>query len=108
MNDLGRGTLELSDETGINKGTISLWRKGDQASYSYAKVARVAAALGTTAEDLLDLPSTMPAAEGGPAVEVGGDASQRELLLRIANLGPIIEGLAELEQVVAEARMLSQ
>ena len=109
MREVSCGTLELADAAGVNKETISLWRGGQQKSYSYEKVTRVAARLGTTAEDLLDLPALKKTARpsGAPQSAVTSPR-QQELVRRIAELGPIIEGLSELGEVVAEARKLSQ
>lgn len=109
MHEVSCGTVELADAAKVNKETISLWRGGQQKSYRYEKVARVAARLGTTAEDLLDLPVLEKPAQR-PAAPRKATASprQQKLVRRIAALGPVIEGLSELEEVVAEARKLSQ
>lgn len=108
MDAAGLGTLELADAAEINKETISLWRGGAQKSYTYEKVARAAVSLGTTAEDLLDLPASGQSASEPPATpKAGANVHQQALVRRIAKLGPIIEGLSELEEVVAEARKLS-
>jgi hypothetical protein len=99
------GTIELASAAIVNKETISLWRGGRQKSYSYEKVARAAAHLGTTAEELLDLPA--PVEKYDRAAPSAADLPQQHLVERIAKLGPIIESLTELEELVAEARKLS-
>lgn len=109
MDRTGFGTLELAEAAEVNKETISLWRAGKQKGYTYEKVARVARPLGTTAETLLDLPVTgQVAPEVSTPPKLGPSAPQEELVRRIAKLGPVIERLSELEEVVAEARKLSQ
>lgn len=59
-----------------------------------------------TAKELLDLPLA-PAPPGFEQAKKA-DASRRGLLRRIAELAPVIEGLSDLEQVVAEAKRLSR
>ncbi len=106
MKERGCGTLELADAAVVNKETISLWRGGTQKSYSYEKVARAAAHLGTTAEALLDLPASSEQDDRSAGPSTVG-LPQQHLVERIAKLGPIIESLAELEDLVTEARKLS-
>lgn len=112
MEETGYQTIELAKDSEVNKETISLWRGGKQKSYTYEKVARVASRLGTTAEDLLELQPEVPQPEAAAveACPVGSDpeASQRELVRRVAALFPMLEELAELEEVVAEARRLAE
>lgn len=52
------GTRPLAELTGVNKETISSWRTGRVTHVHVATVRRIAAPLNTTAEDLLDLPTT--------------------------------------------------
>jgi transcriptional regulator with XRE-family HTH domain len=106
MDEKGLGTVALAEASGIDKETISLWRKGDQRRYTVAKVALVAAELGSSAQELLG----MAADPGGPVADRQADEkerSRRELLRRIAALGPLIEKLPELEDLVAEAGKLT-
>jgi transcriptional regulator with XRE-family HTH domain len=57
MDEAGLGTIALAEASGIDKETISLWRKGDQKRYTVEKVALVAAELGSTAAEMLGMPS---------------------------------------------------
>jgi transcriptional regulator with XRE-family HTH domain len=106
IDQTGLGTIALAEASGINKETISLWRKGDQKRYRVAKVALVAAELGSTAEELLGM-STDPGSSAARSQVDEKERSRRELLRRIAALGPVIEKLPELEILVAEARKLT-
>lgn len=109
MDEVGIGTLRLAEEANVNKETISLWRKGKQASYTYEMVTRVASPLETTAEYLLDLPEAgQGSVVSSPSPRPSAGGRRQDLVRRIAELGPVIEGLSELEDVVAEARKLSE
>lgn len=103
MDRIGYGTVALAQKSGVNKETISLWRGGTQKRYVVEKVSLVAKPLNTTAEELLGV-SEGPADSLPSARE---EALQRELVQRIAALGPVIEKLPELEELVEEARRLS-
>lgn len=50
------GVRELAKLSGVDKETISRWLKGPEGSVNVDAVGKVAAALGTTVEHLLDLP----------------------------------------------------
>lgn len=87
MDAKGIGVRELATRTGINKGTISAWQRGDQQRVQVDRVRRAATVLGTTAEHLLDLP---------PPTQPAGDSSdQIELVQRIV--------LPALRQLASEA-----
>lgn len=108
MKKTGWGTLELAQAAEVNKETISLWRGGKQGGYTYEKVVRVAAILGTTAEDLLDLPAAQSASpDAPPPSKPRASPPQEELVRRIAKLGPVIDSLSQLEEVITEARKLA-
>jgi transcriptional regulator with XRE-family HTH domain len=98
MKDADRRVRELAEASDVNKSTISLWRKGEQKRYTVETVERVAAELGTTAAELLDLPDPSPAKSGGPAAI---SAEQLELLHRVDSLRPLLDQiLPELEQLL--------
>lgn len=101
----GIGTVKLAEASEVNKETISLWRKGEQKRYTVEKVGQVARELGTTAEELLELPQPSPE-EARVAAETA-EAPKTDLLRRIAALAPVIDQLPKLEELVAEARKLS-
>lgn len=104
MEKAGVGTLTLAQKSGVNKETISLWRGGTQKRYVIKKVAQVAGPLSTTVEELLGIAGEVDADPPSGREE----APQRELVRRIAALGPVIEKLPELEELVEEARRLSE
>jgi transcriptional regulator with XRE-family HTH domain len=101
------GTVKLAEASGVNKETISLWRKGRQQRYTVATVAQVATQLGTTAEELLELP-LLPSEERSRSEAEAAEAPKGELIRRIAALAPVIDQLSELEELVAEAKKLSE
>jgi transcriptional regulator with XRE-family HTH domain len=106
MDEAGLGTVALAEASGIDKETISLWRRGDQKRYTVGKVALVAAELGSTAAEMLGMSSdSEPPVPRSQADEK--EHSRKELLRRFAALGPVIEKLPELEDLVAEARKLT-
>ncbi|HSS33367.1 MAG TPA: hypothetical protein VLL27_08830 [Solirubrobacterales bacterium] len=98
--------MELAEKTDVNKETISLWRGGGQKAYTYEKVKRVAERLGTTAEALLDIPVGNESAAGMSTSQQAASA-QREFVRRVAELGPVLDRLADLEEVVEEAMRLN-
>ncbi len=69
----------LAELSGVDKNTIVAWRRpGGGKAVNVAAVERVAAVLGTTAEHLLDLPSSQKA-EGARSAP----AEWREILDRV-------------------------
>lgn len=97
MAQAGVGVRALAKRSGVDKGTISAWHSGAQTRVRVGTARKVAAALGTSVEHLLDLPPAGDA-EGGAAVPAG----QARLLRRIAALTPVIEALEEPTNDLAE------
>jgi hypothetical protein len=103
------GVRALADASGIDKGTISLWRTWDRKdanagksiSIQVDKVRKVAKELNTTAEYLLDL------SPGGSDAAPAG-AAQRALLKRIAAMKSAIAQVDEPTQALAAALAGSQ
>jgi transcriptional regulator with XRE-family HTH domain len=89
---------KLEGATGVNKTTISRWRRGETTRVEVAKVRKVAEALGTTAGSLLNLPETSESPVAAPAV------IPREALKRLADLDPTV--LATLEQTLPQLRAI--
>lgn len=56
----------LATASGVDKMTIQRWRQGHQGGVEVAAVRKVAEALGTSAEDLLDLPGESDRPNKGP------------------------------------------
>jgi len=97
MGDQRISVRQLAEEADINKDTLNSWRKGRVKSVRLELAERVAAALGTTTEHLLDLPAN-PRTEKArsPAGEIG------PLVTRLEGL------LTELNDAVKEARLVSR
>lgn len=87
---------KLEEATGVNKTTISRWRRGETTRVEVAKVRKVAEALGTTAGSLLNLPETSQPPAAVPAV------IPLAALKRLADLDPAV--LAMLEQTLPQLR----
>lgn len=86
------GIRGLAELTGVDKETISNWRTGRVTRVQVAKVKRIAEPLGTTAEDLLDLP--IPGAQRN-------DPPPPRLLPEINRAEALVEQLAG---VIADAK----
>lgn len=80
------GVRHLARDSGLDKSTVSSWKRGGQRLVRVDKVRRVASVLETTAEDLLGLPAPAPPPDAMPS-------SQDELLRRLADLQPTLEAL---------------
>jgi transcriptional regulator with XRE-family HTH domain len=83
----GISARQAAIDSGLNKGTVVAWRRGDQRRVQVDKVRQLAGVLGTTAEHLLDLPPTASGQAGTAGPE------QIELVRRIAALRPILAQL---------------
>jgi transcriptional regulator with XRE-family HTH domain len=81
----------LADLSKVDKETISNWQRGIVTNVHIAKVRQVAVALGTTAEDLLDLPVPAQQTQPPPA----------RLLPDLDRVQGLVE---ELAGVIADAR----
>lgn len=103
MNHRGLNSLrKLEAASGVDKNTIQRWLKGSPPHAEVAGVRKVAEALGTTAESLLDLPE--PDETSPPSRQYAP-----ELLEHIADLDPdtlsaLEETLPRLREVVEEIR----
>jgi len=95
----------LAAASGVDKMTIHRWRKGHQGGVEVAVVRKVAQALGTSAEELLDLPlsSKQPAPSPKPPAEL---TRLRELAsdLDPHTLAVFEETLPALRETVEELR----
>jgi transcriptional regulator with XRE-family HTH domain len=83
----GVSIRKLADRSGVNKDTINEWRTGAERPVHVEAVRKVAAALGTTAEHLLDLPVDLeagPADESRPAAWFPAIDRAEELLAQLA------------------------
>lgn len=104
MNQQGLSSLrKLEEASGVNKTTIQRWLKGSPPHAEVAGVRKVAVALQTTAESLLDLPDPSVALASAPP------AYPRQLLEQIAALDPetlstLEEALPLLRRIVEEMR----
>ena len=98
MESVGIGVRALAKRSGVNKGTISAWHSGAQTSVRVATAVKVAAALGTSVEDLLDLP---PADEEEPPDALAHN--RVSLLRRVAALAPAVEALEDPTTELARA-----
>jgi transcriptional regulator with XRE-family HTH domain len=93
MRDQHISVRRLAEAADVNKATIIDWRKGRVKSVRLDLAERVAAALDTNAENLLDLPaSPRTGTVRSPAAEIGPLVSRLEGLL------------TELNDAVKEAR----
>lgn len=90
MANSGIGVRALAQRSGVDKGTVSGWHSGTQTRVRVETARKVAAALGTTVEYLLDMPPA-DGSELGKALR----SDQVRLLGRIAALAPAIEALEE-------------
>lgn len=94
MRAAGLGVRELAARSGVDKGTISSWRRGTQSRVRVEKVMAVARELGTTAEELLGLPPT----KGASPAPVSQAAEEAELLRGILpQLRDLVEVAESLE-----------
>jgi transcriptional regulator with XRE-family HTH domain len=97
MDDQHISVRRLADEARVNKDTITEWRKGRVKSVRLDLAERVAAALNTSTENLLDLPANPHTGKAQtPASEIG------PLVIRLEGL------LTELNGAVKEARRVSR
>jgi transcriptional regulator with XRE-family HTH domain len=98
------GVRSLAEASGVDKGTISLWKRGLQTRVQLEAAAKVATVLETTVEDLLELPP--PPGPPGPPVQPplpspSGD-DHGALLRRVAELENDV--VPRLHRLAAEAR----
>jgi transcriptional regulator with XRE-family HTH domain len=97
MDTRGISVRQLADDADVNKDTIRCWRKGKVKSVRLDLAERVATALDTSAEHLLDLPANP---RTGKARAAAGE---------IGSLVTRLEGLlTELNDAVREARRVSR
>jgi transcriptional regulator with XRE-family HTH domain len=107
MASAGLGVRALAQRSRVDKGTISAWRSGGQTKVRVETAGKVAAALGTSVEHLLDMPPARLRGSPAPPPE------QVRLLRRMVALAPAIEAAEEpttdLSQALAvsEARLAS-
>lgn len=97
MGDRHISIRRLAEVADVNKATIVDWRKGRVKSVRLDLAERVASALDTSAENLLDLPAKPQTGKAQtPAGEIG------PLVTRLEGL------LTELNDAVSEARRVSR
>jgi|GEM_PF-5238569 len=92
---------KLAAASGVDKTTIQRWKKGEQPRVEVAAVRKVAHSLGTTAEDLLDIPAGA-AGTAPPTPPPRADVLRQ----RIAALDP--EDLAALERTLPPLRKAAE
>lgn len=103
MENSSIGVRALAQRSGVDKGTVSAWHSGAQTRVRVETARKVAAALGTTVEYLLDMPPT-----GGPELGKALRSDQVRLLRRIAALAPAIEALEEPTADLSQALAASE
>jgi len=105
MKRQGLGSLrKLEAASGVNKTTIQRWLKGSPPHAEMSSVRKVAAALQTTPESLLDLPEPSQASPSPPPPRY-----PPELLKQIAAFDPetvsaLEEALPLLRKIIEETR----
>jgi len=94
MKSAGFTVRKLAKKSGVDKGTITEWRRGGDRAVSVDAVRKVASAMATSAEELLDLPAVVD--------------SQRPVAVKAPPLMPVIDRVEQLREElttwVADAR----
>lgn len=93
MRIAGLGVRELAARSGVDKGTISSWRRGAQSRVRVEKVMAVARELGTSAEELLGLPPTEGASSASPSQGAEEAELLRGILPQLRDLVEVAESL---------------
>jgi transcriptional regulator with XRE-family HTH domain len=101
MRDRDYRVRKLAEDSRVDKGTISSWRQGRQKRYTIATVAKVAAVLGMSASDLLEINVDPAPVKPPPHLT----PARLDLLRRLDDsLAPLLKQIPELEQLLREAR----
>jgi transcriptional regulator with XRE-family HTH domain len=98
---------EVADLSGVDKGTISEWTRADERvdrGVQVERVERVARVLGTSAEQLLDLPEPADAQANAPTpIESRAPPVRTAVAISVSN-----EKVRRMQELIVELAALAQ